>query len=221
VGTAGLPQARGLAVAGHHLLAVPAHPVAIRCMHWVWVYAIGCMVFSGWQIYTASPSLPLAFPRWTRLGGWLGGALAWHFSAMWVVGIDGAAYLAYGFLSGHFRRDFGIPGPAAVWRDFWAALTFRLGHRLGHYNAVQRLLYIGVIFALVLQVATGVAIWKPVQLAPLVNLFGGYPLARNIHLANMFVIVAFVIIHVTLALIFPRTIVSMVVGLPVESERES
>jgi thiosulfate reductase cytochrome b subunit len=137
------------------------------------------MVFSGWQIYNASPSLPFTFPRRTGLGGWLGGALAWHFSAMWLLALDGAAYVAYGFISGHFQRDFGIPTPQAVVRDFSAALTFRLGHRIGHYNAVQRLLYIGVIVALVLQVVTGLAIWKPVQLAPLVNLFGGYPLARG------------------------------------------
>jgi thiosulfate reductase cytochrome b subunit len=103
-----------------------------------------------------------------------------------------------------------------VSRDLRAALTFRLGHRLGHYNAVQRLLYISVIAALLLQVVTGLAIWKPVQLGALVNLFGGYPIARNIHLANMLLIVAFVIVHVVLVGIFPRTLVSMIVGLPAE-----
>jgi thiosulfate reductase cytochrome b subunit len=137
-----------------------AHPATIRFLHWVWVYAIGCMVFSRWQIYNASPSLPFSFPRWTGLGGWLGGALAWHFSAMWLLAVDGMAYLAYGFISGHFRRDLGIPAPRAVVRDFWSALTFRLGHRIGHYNAVQRLLYAGVIGALLLQVATGLACFR-------------------------------------------------------------
>jgi thiosulfate reductase cytochrome b subunit len=203
----------------HHQPAVtPAHPATIRLMHWVWVYAIGCMVFSGWQIYNASPSLPFSFPRWTGLGGWLGGALAWHFSAMWLLAADGVAYLAYGLVSGHFRRDIGIPAPRAVVRDFWAALTFRLGHRIGHYNSVQRLLYLGVILALILQVITGLAIWKPVQFGALVAIFGGYPIARNIHLATMFLIVTFVIIHVVLVAIFPRTLVSMIVGVPAESK---
>jgi thiosulfate reductase cytochrome b subunit len=100
-------------------------------------------------------------------------------------------------------------------------LTFRLGHSLGHYNAVQRLLYLAVILSLVLQVATGLAIWKPVQLAPLVALFGGYPLARNIHLANMFLIIGFVVVHLALAITFPRTIASMIVGLPSEPEDEA
>ena len=200
----------------HQVNLAVAHPATIRFLHWVWVYAIGCMVFSGWQIYNASPSLPFSFPRWTGLGGWLGGALAWHFSAMWLLALDGMAYLAYGFISGHFRRDLGIPAPRAVVRDFWSALTFRLGHRIGHYNAVQRLLYAGVIGALLLQVATGLAIWKPVQLRALVGLFGGYPIARNIHLAIMFLIVAFVIVHILLVVIFPRTLVSMIVGTPAE-----
>ena len=203
----------------HHQPAVtPAHPATIRFLHWVWVYAIGCMVFSGWQIYNASPSLPFSFPRWAGLGGWLGGALAWHFSAMWLLAADGMAYLAYGLVSGHFRRDIGIPAPRAVVRDFWAALTFRLGHQIGRYNAVQRLLYLGVIVALILQVITGIAIWKPVQLGVLAGIFGGYPIARNIHLATMFFIVTFVIIHIVLVAIFPRTLVSMIVGVPGESK---
>jgi thiosulfate reductase cytochrome b subunit len=193
-----------------------AHPATIRFLHWVWVYAIGCMVFSGWQIYNASPSLPFTFPRWTGLGGWLGGALAWHFSAMWLLVLDGMAYLAYGLISGHFRRDLGAPAPHAVVRDLRSALTFRLRHQIGHYNAVQRLLYLGVIGALLLQVVTGFAIWKPVQLGVLVDLFGGYPVARNIHLATMFLIVAFAIVHVVLVAIFPRTLVSMLVGMNAE-----
>jgi thiosulfate reductase cytochrome b subunit len=202
----------------HQPTVTAAHPATIRFLHWVWVYAIGCMVFSGWQIYNASPSLPFAFPRWTGLGGWLGGALAWHFSAMWLLAVDGMAYVAYRFISGHFRRDLGVRTPGFVVRDLWSALTFRLGHRIGHYNAVQRLLYIGVISALLLQVATGLAIWKPVQLGALVALFGGYPIARNIHLTIMFLIVAFVIVHVALVAIFPLTLVSMIVGIPAESQ---
>jgi thiosulfate reductase cytochrome b subunit len=201
----------------HHRAPVTlAHSATIRFLHWLWVYAIGCMVFSGWQIYNASPSLRFTFPLWTGLGGWLGGALAWHFSAMWLLAADGSAYLVYGLVSGHFHRDFRIPSPRAVARDFCRELTFRLGHQIGHYNAVQRLLYLGVIVALVLQIITGLAIWKPVQFAPLVGAFGGYPVARNIHLAIMLLIVAFVIVHLALVAIFPRTLVSMIVGMPAE-----
>jgi thiosulfate reductase cytochrome b subunit len=203
----------------HHQPArTSAHSAAIRIMHWVWVYAVGCMVFSGWEIYNASPSLPFSFPGWTGLGGWLGGGLAWHFSAMWLLAMDGMAYLVYGFLSGHFQRELAVPTPRAFLRDFWSALTFRLGHRIGHYNAVQRVLYLGVIGGVVLQVVTGLAIWKPVQLGGLATVLGGYPIARNIHLATMFLIVAFVVVHLTLVAIFPRTLVSMIVSRPAERE---
>jgi len=195
-----------------------AHPVAIRIMHWIGVYAMGCMIFSGWEIYNASPSLPFLFPAWTGLGGWLGGALAWHLSAMWLLFADGIAYLIYGFASGHFRRDLKPPRPTEVGHDLSAALHFRLGHRIGHYNAVQRVLYAGVIVAIMLQVMTGLSIWKPVQFGWLAGLFGGYPIARGIHLTIMLGIVGFILVHVALVAIYPRTLKSMIVSVPTEKE---
>jgi thiosulfate reductase cytochrome b subunit len=200
-----------------HETGRPAHPLAIRIMHWIGVYAMGCMIFSGWQIYDASPSLPFLFPRWAGLGGWLGGALAWHLSAMWLLFADGIAYLVYGFVSGHFRRALKPPRPAEVAHDLVAALRFRLKHHMGHYNAVQRVLYGGVVVAVILQVMTGLAIWKPVQLGWLAELFGGYPIARGIHLTIMFGIVAFVLVHVTLVAIHPRTLKSMIATVPAEA----
>lgn len=195
-----------------------AHPWPVRLMHWIGVYAMGCMIFSGWEIYNASPSLPFLFPRWTGLGGWLGGALAWHLSAMWLLFADGLAYLIYGFASGHFRRDLSLPRPAALVHDVAAALRFRLTHRAGHYNAVQRVLYAGVILAVIGQILTGLAIWKPVQLGWLTGLLGGYPVARGIHLAIMLGIVAFVVLHVSLVAIHPATLKSMIVSVPAEKE---
>jgi thiosulfate reductase cytochrome b subunit len=190
-------------------------------MHWVGVYAMGCMIFSGWVIYNASPSLPFVFPRWAGLGGWLGGALAWHLSAMWLLVLDGVAYLAYGLVSGHLQRDLRPPAPRDFFRDLGDALKFRLTHLLGHYNAVQRVLYDGVLLIVIVQVATGAAIWKPVQLRWLAELFGGYQVARGIHLATMFFIFAFILVHFTLVAIHPRTFVSMVIGLKAEYEDRS
>jgi thiosulfate reductase cytochrome b subunit len=137
---------------------------------------------------------------------------------MWLLFADGAAYLVFGFASGHFRRDLTPPRPADVVHDLVAALRIRLKHRMGHYNAVQRALYAGVIVAVILQVMTGLAIWKPVQLGWLAGLFGGYPIARDIHLATMFGIAAFVLVHVALVAIHPRTLKSMIVTLPAEIE---
>ena len=196
-----------------------AHSLPIRIMHWIGAAAVICMILSGWEIYNASPLLPFTFPRWMTLGGWLGGGIAWHLSAMWVLFADGFAYLAYGILSGHFRRDILPPRPKIILRDLDDALQFRLGHQLGSYNGVQRLLYMGVIIVICLAVVTGLSIWKPVQLGWLTGLFGGYPVARTIHLTMMALIVGFLIIHLALVILFPRTLVSMLA--PVRSELDS
>lgn len=195
-----------------------AHPWPIRLMHWIGAFAIGCMVLSGWQIYDASPSLPFLVPPWATLGGWLAGGIAWHLSAMWLLFADGTVYLVYGFASGHFRRNLSPPSPRAAARTFLQALRWRLPHRLGHYNAVQRILYLGVLVAIVLAVVTGLSIWKPVQLGWLTGFFGGYPVARGIHLAMMGVIVAFIAIHLLLVAFYPRTLAAMIAGLPSEDE---
>ncbi len=185
-------------------------------MHWIGAYAVLCMMLSGWEIYDASPSLPFTVPQWMTLGGWLAGGIAWHLSAMWILLVDGSAYLIYGLASGHLRRALGRPRLADVWRDLLLAIRFRLAHQVGVYNAVQRLLYVLVIAAIGGAVVTGFSIWKPVQLGWLTGLFGGYPTARLIHLGLMCAIAAFVVIHLALVLLFPRTLVSMVVGVRTE-----
>ena len=197
-----------------------AHPLIVRVMHWIGAFAIICMILSGWQIYNASPILPFVFPRWMTLGGWLAGGIAWHLSAMWLLVADGLAYLVYGIASGHFRRDFLPIGPRTVGHDLIQALRLRLSHRLGDYNAVQRLLYAGVIAVVILTVLTGVSIWKPVQLGWLTDLFGGYDISRCIHFALMSLIVGFLLVHLSLVVLFPRTLISMLVGLRRDSGAE-
>jgi len=188
-------------------------------MHWVGAYAIICMILSGWQIYNASPSLPFTVPNWMTLGGWLAGGIAWHISAMWLLLADGVAYLLYGAVTGHFRRTFGRPTFRGVRDDLGLALRFKLSHPLGTYNAVQQLLYILVLVAAVLAVVTGLSIWKPVQFGFITALFGGYPTARLIHLGLMASIVAFLVVHIALVALYPRTLVSMVVSTPAEDHR--
>jgi thiosulfate reductase cytochrome b subunit len=187
-------------------------------MHWIGAPTVIGMMLSGWAIYNASPDLPFTFPRWMTLGSWLAGGIAWHISLMWLLFADGLGYLVYGVASGHFYRDFYPPTPRAVLKTMIEALTGRLGHSLGHYNAVQRLLYAGVILLVVLQVLTGLAIWKPVQLGGLTALFGGFPLARNLHLAAMIGIVLFLAVHLTLVALFPSTLVAMFASRPADPE---
>jgi thiosulfate reductase cytochrome b subunit len=190
----------------------PAHSVVVRITHWVGAAAMITMILSGWAIYNASPILPFMIPGWMTLGGWLAAGIAWHIAAMWVLMADGAAYLAWGLLTGHFRRDFLPVTLGALGRDLAAAFRFRLAHRQGRYNAVQRLLYVLVVVAALAAVLSGLSIWKPVQLGALTWVFGGYDIARRIHFALMACIVGFLIVHVTLVALVPSTLVSMITG---------
>jgi thiosulfate reductase cytochrome b subunit len=184
------------------------------------------MIGSGWRIYDSSPVLPInfEFPYGITLGGdisvsdalhneWgLANALLWHFAAMWLLVVNFLIYLAVGFASGHFRRDFLPLGIGPFTRDLSAALRFRLKHRLGEYNAVQKLLYWGVLGAILVTILSGLSIWKPVQLKELTWLFGGYDVARLVHFLGMLAIVAFLIVHIALALLVPSTLMAMVLG---------
>ena len=189
------------------------HPAWVRVCHWINAIAILVMIGSGWQIYNASPLFPFTFPRKISLGNWLAGAIMWHFAAMWVLVINGLIYLALGFYTGRFRRKLWPITPRAVFADVKAALTFRLAHNdLSKYNAVQKLLYAGVILCGVIIVLSGLSIWKPVQFQELTALFGGYDVARVIHFFAMAAIVGFLVIHISLALLVPKSLRAMVTG---------
>jgi len=171
------------------------------------------MIGSGWEIYNASPLFGFRFPGSITLGGWLAGALAWHFAAMWVLAINGVVYLALGLLTGRFRRKLLPIRPGEVIADAKAALTFKLSHDdISVYNSVQRLLYVGVILAGIVVVLSGLSIWKPVQLQELTALFGGYDAARYVHFFAMAAIVGFLLIHVLLALVVPKSLRAMFRG---------
>ena len=189
------------------------HPAWVRITHWINALAVLVMIGSGWEIYNASPLFGFRFPGSITLGGWLAGALLWHFAAMWVLAINGLVYLALGFLTGRFRRKLLPIRPGEVVADVKAALTFRLSHDdISVYNSVQRLLYVGVILAGVVIVLSGLAIWKPIQLQELTAVFGGYDAARYVHFFAMAAIAGFLVVHVLLALIVPKSLKAMVTG---------
>jgi thiosulfate reductase cytochrome b subunit len=188
------------------------HPLPVRLTHWVNAVAMTAMIMSGWRIYNASPLFPFEFPAWMTLGNWLGGALAWHFAAMWLLAGNFALYLLYGLLSGHVRRRLLPLRPRDVAHDLLQALRFRLPHAGTEYNAVQRLLYMLAGVGIAGAIVSGLAIWKPVQLAPLTALLGGYEIARRVHFAAMSGLVLFVVVHLSLVAIVPRTLPPMITG---------
>jgi thiosulfate reductase cytochrome b subunit len=188
-------------------------PAWVRTVHWINAVAMILMIMSGWQIYNASPLFNFRFSPSITLGGWLGGALLWHFAAMWILMINGLVYLITGFATGRFRRKLLPITPAGVISDVKAALTFKLSHDdLTKYNYVQKLLYAGIIAVGVVIVLSGLSIWKPVQLYYLVMLFGDYPTARYVHFICMALICLFLIVHVALALLVPKSLRAMIIG---------
>ncbi len=189
------------------------HPLIVRVNHWINAAAIVVMILSGLQIYNAYPILPFVFPRWMTLGGWLGGALLWHFAAMWVLMVNFALQISYGFVSGRYRRKLLPLSPQLVGKDLLAAFRGNLGHAdISVYNAVQRLLYAGVLLFILLAILSGFALWKPVQLSWLTFVMGGFESARIVHFIAMAGISGFIVLHVAMAVLVPKTLRAMVVG---------
>lgn len=189
------------------------HPLWLRLTHWVNALAVLILVASGWRIYNADPLFDFRFADALTLGGWLAGALQWHFAAMWVLVANGLVYLLVNLASGRLRRRFLPITPGAVFVDLEAALRGRLAHAdPRHYNAVQRVAYLFVILASVLAVISGLVLWKSVQFPLLRELLGGYETARYVHFFAMAGLVAFVAVHLVMVALVPRTLLSMIRG---------
>ena len=189
------------------------HPLHVRIAHWINAVAVLVMIGSGWQIYNASPLFGFEFPQSATLGGWLGGGLLWHFAAMWLLIANGLTYVLLGLVTGRFRRKLLPILPADIARDLAAVVAGKLSHEdISRYNAIQKALYIGVLLTGAVIVASGFAIWKPVQLRELAALFGGYEGARLVHFGAMVVISLFLVVHVVMAFLVPKSLRAMIRG---------
>ena len=153
-----------------------------------------------------SASAQRIHPLAVRITHWINAA------AMWLLTANFAMYVGYGLMTGHIRRRLLPLHPREIWRDAMLALRFRLPHDTSHYNAVQRLLYVLAGCGIALAIASGLAIWKPVQLYPLTALLGGYEFARRVHFLAMAWIAGFIVVHLALVAIVPRTLPPMLTG---------
>ena len=198
------------------------HPLPLRVMHWINALAIIVMIGSGWKIYNDEVLFGwLHFPDWITIGGEAQGALQWHFFAMWILAINFLAYLAYGIATGRFRRKLFPIRPREILSDIRDALSFRLSHDdITRYNAVQKLLYAGIIVVIVLQVLSGLVVWKPMQFSELTIFFYDFQGARLAHFIGMAAIVFFLLVHVALALLVPKTLFAMITGGPKIDQRQ-
>ena len=191
----------------------PIHPFWLRACHWLNALAVVILAMSGWRIYNASPFFDFVIPSGITLGGWLGGAIQWHFAAMWLLVGNGLVYLACNAGSGRFLRQFFPLSPRAFAADLMAALKGHLSHAdLRQYNTVQRAAYLFVVADVLLLVLSGLVLWKSVQFPNLRGLLGGYEAARRVHFLAMAGLVSFVGVHLVMVALVPRTLLSMIRG---------
>jgi thiosulfate reductase cytochrome b subunit len=192
------------------------HPLPVRIMHWINAAAMLVMITSGWGIYNDDVIIRgFHFSSFWRLGDWAAWSLNWHFAGMWFLTLNGLAYLVYGLVSGRLRERLLPIRMSELVQTVVDTLHFKIAHEdITVYNAVQKLLYIVVILAGISQVVSGLAIWKPIQFSGLVSLLGGFQTTRVLHFVGMAVIVGFLIVHVALALLVPKTLWAMVAGGP-------
>lgn len=189
------------------------HPLWLRVTHWLNAVAVVILVMSGWRIYNAAPFFDFVIPKSITLGGWLGGAIQWHFAAMWLLAGNGLVYLACNVFSGRLAHKFFPLSPRALVADMLAAAKGRLSHAdPAHYNMVQRAAYLFVIADIVVLVLSGLVLWKSVQFPLLRELLGGYEAARRVHFLAMTGLVCFAGVHVVMVALFPRTLLAMIRG---------
>jgi thiosulfate reductase cytochrome b subunit len=191
----------------------PIHPAWLRATHWLNALAVVILAMSGWRIYNASPLFDFTFAKGITLGGWLGGAIQWHFAAMWLLAANGLLYLLCNAATGRLARKFFPLSPRAIAADLRAALYGHLSHAdPRQYNAVQRAAYLFVMADAVLLVLSGLVLWKSVQFPLLRELMGGYESARRVHFFAMAALIAFVMVHVAMVVLVPRTLLAMIRG---------
>lgn len=189
------------------------HPLWFRCVHWANALAVLILIVSGWRIFNAAPLFDFTFPKSLTIGGWLGGALQWHFAAMWLFGFNGLLYLVLNLLSGRGRRKLLPLSPRGVLADALSALKGHLSHAdPTQYNQVQKLAYLAVVLDAVLLVLSGLVLWKSVQFPLLRTLLGGYDTARWVHFGAMGFMVAFIAVHLLMVMLVPRTLLTMLRG---------
>jgi thiosulfate reductase cytochrome b subunit len=208
-----LPTGRAVARSAVGYESRVIHPWWLRLTHWLNALAVFIMITSGWRIYDASPVFAFRIPESLTLGGWLGGALLWHFAAMWLLGANGLIYLVAGTATGRFRRQLLPIRLKQLVTDLAAAFKGHLAHDdIRQYNAVQKLAYWFVIADTLLLIASGLVLWKSVQFPLLRVLLGGYQFARVIHFYAMAALLGFICIHLALVILVPKTLVAMIRG---------
>lgn len=198
--------------------ARPPHSLLVRLAHWLLAVSAVGLISSGWAIFNAAPFYDIAFPPAVALGGGLTGALRWHFAFMWTFAIAVIALIAVRLVRREAAPALLPVSPGALSRETRAAIALRLGHRPASYVHLQRAMYLGVLGLAVVLIASGLALWKPVQLAVLADILGGYEMSRRVHFWAMAALSVFVVVHVVMVAIVPATLKSMLFGAVIRTD---
>ena len=187
------------------------HPFAVRLTHWLNAIALFVMAGSGLRIYLAFPAfgdkLPpkdfFVFPHRYSIGGWLGGALQWHFTFMWLFIAAGLAYIMHQVITGTWRQVVFMPRDVlGVWPMFRHYFLFGpKPEQVESYNPLQKLAYTGSIFLGALSILTGLVLYKSAQLSFLIPLLGGYRSVRILHFVALAGFLAFVPGHLVMVIV--------------------
>lgn len=184
------------------------HPAVVRVCHWIFALALLVLIGSGLEVFAAFPSfgekLPASDhfvpPSMVRIGGWLGGALQWHFTFAWLLTAAMAVYFMFQIVSGHgWQVLFARHDVRGVWP--MARHYFLFGPKpdvAETYNPLQKLAYSIALLLIVVSLVTGFALYKPVQLSWLVYGLGGFRLTRIWHFAAMCGLLAFIPGHLVM-----------------------
>ena len=188
-------------------------PLFVRLTHWLNAIAVIVMIMSGLRIYNASPIFDFLIPKELTLGGWLGGAVLWHFAFMWLLLVNGLIYLILNFATGRAKKKFLPISPKELVRDVLDTLKGKLAHDdLSQYNTIQKLAYLSIIADIIILVISGLAIWKPVQLPLFSELMVGFENARIVHFLAMAYAVFFIMVHLVMVAVVPKTLRIMIRG---------
>ena len=172
-------------------LPIPSQAILAKTFHWVNIISLLFMMSSGLQIYNANPVFGgrggWHFPNLLLLGGWLGGGRDWHFAVMWIYSLNLLAYGFYVFISRRWQRRF------ASSSDIKAIRVSENVKRKSY--AWHRLVYTLIIPILILAIASGLAMYKPVQLHWLASLFGDWQTLRTVHFITVPTVLLFTFVH--------------------------
>lgn len=184
----------------------------LRITHWLNAFLIIAMMLSGWGVYNGAPSFDFRFPEMLTVGTNAMESSQWHFGFMWLLIIAMSIYLAFGIVTGHFRRHFSWRSEARLLQDIKQAFSFKLKYQPGVYNAVQRIAYTVVVMLVVVLILSGIALWQPVQFQTLTLLMGDYEATRMVHFIATLLLVGFTILHLLMAFVSPKAIWAMITG---------